>query len=188
MANASSFPGRRGGGRRWYESAVAKPKRRGRPRQSPWRTTSSRVGLLALALIAAGVAAALIGGGSISGGGGDKPRQASGAPKGIADTIFAFRKALAAGDFETICNKLYTAQARAAAGGDQCPSVLQQTAGGVEDPQVKIVSITLRGDTATALVSASTAGDKPVQDTITLMRVGNGYRIVSAGEAPVSEP
>jgi hypothetical protein len=146
------------------------------------------VGLLALGLVAAGVAAALIGGGSISGGGGDKPRQVSGAPKAVADTIFAFRRALAAGDFDTICNKLFTAQARAAAGGDRCPSVLQQTAGGVQDPQVRIVSITLRGNSATALVSASTAGDKPVQDTITLVRVGTGYRIVSAGEAPVSEP
>src|SRR4051794_1282026 len=96
----------RGGWRRWYESAVAKPKRRGRPRQSPWRTTGSRVGLLALGLIAAGVAAAIIGGGTLSGGGADKPRQVSGAPKGVADTIFAFRRALAAGDFETICNKL----------------------------------------------------------------------------------
>jgi hypothetical protein len=146
------------------------------------------VALLALGLVAAGVAAALIGGGSISGGGGDKPRQASGAPKAVADAIFAFRRALAAGDFDTICNKLFTAQARAAAGGDRCPSVLQQTAGGVQDPQVRIVSITLRGNTATALVSASTAGDKPVQDTITLVRVGRGYRIVSAGEAPVAEP
>jgi hypothetical protein len=188
MAAASTISAHRDRWPRWYESAVAKPKRRRRPRQSPWRTTGSRVGLVALGLIAAGVAAALIGGGSVGGGSGDRPRKASGAPKAITDTIFAFRRALAAGDFETICNKLFTAQARAAAGGDSCPSVLQQTAGGVEDPQVKIVSITLRGNTATALVSASTAGDKPVQDTITLQRVGDEYRIVSAGEAPVSEP
>jgi hypothetical protein len=167
---------------------VAKPKRRRRPRQSPWRTTWSRSGLLALGLVAAGVAAALIGGGSVGGGSRDQTRRATGAPKEVADTIFAFRRALAAGDFDTICDRLYTAAAREAAGGDNCPAVLQQTAGGIQDPQVKIVSITLRGPIATALVSASTAGDKAVQDTITLQRVGNGYRIVSAGETQVQEP
>jgi hypothetical protein len=141
-----------------------------------------RAALLAIGLAAAGIAAALIGGGQISGGGGDAPRQVSGAPKQVADTIFRFRRALADGDFDTICQTIFTAEARDAAGGDRCPSVLQETAGGVKDPRVKIVSIAIRGNTATAIVSASTGGGKPVQDTITLVRQGDGrYRIVSAG-------
>jgi hypothetical protein len=33
-----------------------------------------------------------------------------------------------------------------------------------------------------AVVSAATGGERPIQDTITLVRQGGAYRIVSAGQ------
>jgi hypothetical protein len=146
-----------------------------------WRTTRGWALLLAIGLAGAGIAAALLGGGSV-GGGGSQPPPISGAPKQVVATIMEFERALAGGDFATICGKLFTVEAREAAGGDRCPSVLQDTAGGLRDPNVRIVSINLHGNTATAIVRARVAGGQPVTDTIRLQRQGGRYRIVSAGQ------
>jgi hypothetical protein len=146
-----------------------------------WRTTRGWALLLAIGLAGAGIAAALLGGGSV-GGGGSQPPPISGAPKQVVATIMEFERALAGGDFATICGKLFTVEAREAAGGDRCPSVLQDTAGGLREPNVRIGSITLHGNTATAIVRARVAGGQPVTDTIRLQRQGGRYRIVSAGQ------
>jgi hypothetical protein len=146
-----------------------------------WRTTRGWALLLAIGLAGAGIAAALLGGGSV-GGGGSEPPPISGAPKQVVATIMEFERALADGDFATICGNLFTLEAREAAGGDRCPSVLQDTAGGLRDPNVRIVSINVRGNTATAIVRAQVAGGQPVTDTIRLQRQGGRYRIVSAGQ------
>jgi hypothetical protein len=139
---------------------------------------------VAIGLAGAGIAAALLGGGRIAGGDGSQPPAATGAPKQIAATITEFQRALADGDFATICGSLFTIEAREAAGGDRCPSVLQETAGGLREPDVRIVSINVRGDTATAIVRARVAGGNYVTDTIRLKRDGGRYKIVSAGQPP----
>jgi hypothetical protein len=151
-------------------------------RRPRWRSTRGRALLLGTGLAGAGVAAALLGGGSIGGGDDGRPPAATGAPKQIAATIMEFQRALAAGDFATICGELFTLDAREAAGGDRCPSVLQERAGGLRNPDVRIVSINVRGDAATAIVRATVAGGKPVTDTIALKREGGRYKIVSAGQ------
>ena len=142
--------------------------------------------LLALGLASAGIAAALLGGGEI-GGGDAEPAPVSGAPKQVVATIMEFERALAAGDFATICGNLFTLEAREAAGGDRCPSVLQDTAGGLRDPDVRIVRINVRGKTAVVTVRARVAGGETVTDTIRLVRQGGRYKIVSAGQEPASE-
>jgi hypothetical protein len=164
------------------EAPAAGPERS--RRQARWRSPGGRALLLAIGLAGAGIAAALLGGGSIGGDGqGDTPA-VSGAPKQVVATIMDFERALAEGDFATICGNLFTLEAREAAGGDRCPSVLQETAGGLRNPDVRIVSINVRGDTATAIVRASVAGGQPVTDTIRLKREGGRYKIVSAGQVP----
>ncbi len=115
-------------------------------------------------------------------GGDDEVPEVSGTPREAVEVVEAFRKALAARDFATICDQLYTTEAREAAGGDRCPSVLQDTAGGLRDPKVQIVSITVRGNTATAVVRATVAGGRPATDTIRLIKQRGRYRIVSAGK------
>jgi hypothetical protein len=163
------------------------PAHRARPAHpSRWRSARGRAGLLAAGLAGAGIAAALLGGGQL-GGDNSQPPPVSGAPKQVVATIMEFEHALAAGDFATICSNLFTVEAREAAGGDRCPSVLQETAAGLRDPHVRIVSINVRGNTATAIVRARVAGGQPVTDTIRLERQGGRYRIVSAGQAAGGE-
>jgi hypothetical protein len=154
-----------------------------RKRVPPWRSPFGRALLLAIGLASAGVAAAFLGGGRLND---DKPeseppRAVGEATRQVAATLQQFEKALAEGDFATICGNLFTVEAREAAGGDRCPSVLQDTAGGLRDPTVRIVSITVRGNTAIALVRATVASGPPVTDTIRLVKQGGRYRIVSAG-------
>jgi hypothetical protein len=137
--------------------------------------------LLAVGLAGAGIAAAILGGGHI-GGDDSQPPPVRGAPKQVVATIMEFERALASGDFATICTNVFSAEAREAAGGDRCPSVLRDTAGGLRDAHVRIVSINVGGDTATAIVRARVAGGEPVTDTIRLQRQDGRYRIVSAGQ------
>jgi hypothetical protein len=166
---------------------VAPPDQARRARSPRWRSTGGRALLLAIGLAGAGIAAALLGGGQIGGGGDSEPPPVSGAPKQVVATIMEFERALADGDFATICGNLFTLEAREAAGGDRCPSVLQDTAGGLRDPDVRIVRINVRGNTAVATVRARVAGSGPVTDTIRLVRRDGRYRIVSAGPEPGAE-
>lgn len=116
--------------------------------------------------------------------GDDGPPAVTGTPKEAVETIEAFRRALALRDFATICDQLYTEDARAAAGGDNCQSVLAQETAKLRDPQVRITGLTLTKDRATATVRASVRGGRPVTDTIVLEREKGRFRIASRGPAP----
>jgi hypothetical protein len=118
-------------------------------------------------------------------GGDDGPQEVSGTPKEAVDTVEAFRKALAARDFATICDQLYTTEAREAAGGDDCQSVLAQETAKLRDPKVEILGLTVAKDGALVTVQASVRGEKPVQDTLRLVREKGRFRIASRGLAEV---
>jgi hypothetical protein len=147
----------------------------------PWRSPVGRAVLLAIGLAGAGIAAAFLGGGSVGEPPAPPPRVDQ-ATQQVADTLAKFERALSQGDFATICGNLFTLEAREAAGGDRCPSVLADTAGGLRDPKVEIVSITHRGKTATAVVRAKVGRGPVVTDTIRLVNQGGRYKIVSAGK------
>ncbi len=170
--------------------AVADQADRPRARRvPPWRSPFGRAVLLAIGLAGAGLAAACLGGGELGDDAAENqpPRAVGEATKQVAETLMQFERALADGDFATICGNLFTTEAREAAGGDRCPSVLQDTAGGLRNPDVQIASITVRGNTATAVVRATVAGGEPVTDTIRLVKQGGRYKIVSAGREATDE-
>lgn len=135
------------------------------------------VALAALAVLAVGAIALLV---ARLSGSQDTP-QVSGAAKDVVATVMQFETALANRDWPGICNRLYSSRARAAAGGARCPATLAQSAGGLRNPRVKIVSVVVRGQAATVTVSASVNGKPPVTDAIQLVREGGRFRIVSAG-------
>jgi hypothetical protein len=105
----------------------------------------------------------------------------TGAPKDVVATVMQFETALAGRDWAGICDRLYTKEARAAAGGARCATTLAQSAGGLREPKVTIVSVTVKGQAATVVVSASVNGKAPVTDSIQLLREGGRFRISSAG-------
>jgi hypothetical protein len=135
------------------------------------------VALAALAVVAVVAIALLVS--RLSGSQG--ARQITGAPRDVVATVMQFEAALANRDWATICNSLYTKEARAAAGGARCAATLAQSAGGLREPRVTIVSLTVKGQAATVTVAASVNGKRPVTDSIQLAREGGRFRIASAG-------
>jgi hypothetical protein len=107
--------------------------------------------------------------------------EVSGAAKDVVSTVMQFQAALSNRDWDGICARLYSSDARAAAGGARCPATLAQSAGALRNPRVTIRSVVVRGEAATVTVSASVNGKPPVTDAITLVREGGHFRIVSAG-------
>jgi len=120
----------------------------------------------------------------VRGGGDDDSGGAKGDARAAVATVEAFQRAIADRDYATICGKLFTDDAREAAGSSNCPSVLAQNASRIRSPKVQITSVVLRGNTASVAVTASVRGGPAVSDTIRLVRDKSGYRISSAGSAP----
>lgn len=146
----------------------------------PWERLQGRrrtVALVIAAVVAVGAVAVVV---AVLSGRQDTP-SVSGAAKDVVTTVDQFESALAGRDWVGICNRLYAKKARAAAGGVHCPSALAQSAGGLRDPHVRIVSVVVRGQSATVTVAASVNGKPPVTDAIQLVREGGQYRIASAG-------
>jgi hypothetical protein len=128
--------------------------------------------LIASAAAGVGLGAVVGGLGGVGG-----PAKISGSPSQAYDTVQAFQFALARHDWATICNKLYSDDARRRAGGSLCPAALASAAGEVRQPKADILSIDASGDRATVVVSASINGQAPVTSQIHLVREHGGYRI-----------
>jgi hypothetical protein len=138
------------------------------------RRTGALAALAVLAVVGIALVVARLSGSN------DAP-QVTGAAKDVVNTVMQFQSALAGRDWATICNSLYTSKARAAAGGAKCAATLAQSAGGLREPRVKIISVIVRGQAATVTVSASVNGKPPVTDAIQLVRERGRFRVASAG-------
>ena len=115
--------------------------------------------------------------------GDDRPPLVSGTAAEAVATIDAFSKALADRDFAAICDRLFSADARVAAGGDNCQSVLAQAAAQLRTPRVRITSLSVSRGGAIVRVVASVTGQHPASDVIRLIRERGRFRILSAGLA-----
>jgi hypothetical protein len=147
--------------------------------EQPRRRVVARRRALAAVAVAVALAIAVV---SIEGGGKRKPPAVSGTPAEAVAVVGAFQRALAARDFATICDSLFAKRARAAAGGDNCQSVLAQATARIRAPSVRIQSVVLsRGGNASVGVLAGTSRDRPAPDIIRLVRQRGRFRIASAG-------
>jgi hypothetical protein len=121
--------------------------------------------------------------GVFTSGGEEPPPPVTGTPAEAVTTVQAFSRAIATRDYATICDRLFTPRARAAAGGDNCQSVLAQAAARLRTPTVRITTVVLeRGGRATVGVNAGVAGATPVADLIHLEGDDKGFRIDSVGD------
>jgi hypothetical protein len=122
--------------------------------------------------------------GVFTSGGDEGPPPVTGTPAEAVTTVQAFSRAIATRDFATVCDRLFTSRARAAAGGDNCQSVLAQAAARLHTPNVRITTVVLeRGGQATVGVTAGLAGQTPVADLIHLERKKGRFQIDSVGDA-----
>ena len=116
--------------------------------------------------------------------GGDGPPKVGGTPAEVVGLVNGLQRALVSRDYQAICDSLFTQQAREAAGGDNCPSVLAQAGAKVASPTLSIRTVAVAGDQATVSVTAAAAGQRPVSDELHLLREGGRFRIASAGIVP----
>ena len=103
-------------------------------------------------------------------------------PERVHDAVQAFEQATAAKDYQRLCDRLLAPRLVDAveSAGLPCEAALKQGLGGVRAPKLTIGRIDVRGDSATAQVQSSAAGEKPSRDTLQLVRVDDqSWRIAS---------
>jgi len=109
------------------------------------------------------------------------PRDVAGPVRQAALTVERLERAVRVRDFATICRDLLTPEARRRAGGRRCAAAMEEEAGSVERPRLRVVSVAVMGRRATATVRTSAAGQGAVDEKLALERIDGRYRIVSLG-------
>jgi len=114
---------------------------------------------------------------ALAGCGGDRPSD----EQQIRSTLAEFERATAVDDYRTLCGRVLAPQLirSVTETGLTCELALQKGIEGVEDPHLTVGTITVDDDRATAEVRTSAAGQAPSQDTLELVRLGDGWRIAS---------
>jgi hypothetical protein len=110
-------------------------------------------------------------------GGDDEPKPVSGVPKEIVVTVDRLGRAIAEKDFATVCDDLFTANARERAGGAECVSQLRSAGEDVRHPMIEIRGIDLKGDRAAVNVATEAEGQARVTDTLEMRRQGGRWLI-----------
>src|SRR3954469_22211487 len=100
-----------------------------------------------------------------------------GAPKQVAAAVSGLDRAVRAGDWRTICDRLFTPAARQRAGGKDCVRLVRSSAGDLRGARIELGGIEVSKRGAQARVRPRDKGQAPLTDTLTLERAGGGYRI-----------
>src|SRR5829696_1563059 len=103
----------------------------------------------------------------------------------IRGTLAEFQRATAAEDYTALCDRVLAAKLVDTVEqiGLPCETALAKGFEDVRDPRISVGTVTIEGDTATAQVRSSAAGQEPSEDTVELVRVGDGWRVASLGGA-----
>jgi Putative lumazine-binding len=107
----------------------------------------------------------------------EEPQPVSGAPKAIVATVDRLERAVADGDYATVCEKLFTAAARKRSGGSECVAQMRSATEGVSKPSIEIQKIEVNGETAAVRVATEAEGQARVSDTLTLRRSGERWLV-----------
>jgi ketosteroid isomerase-like protein len=99
----------------------------------------------------------------------------------VRQTITDFARATARKDYRTLCQHVLAPKLieQVKQIGLPCEQALQRGRGDVKDPRVIVGRVTVKGDTASAEVRSSAAGEAPSQDTVELTKVAGHWRISS---------
>jgi hypothetical protein len=102
----------------------------------------------------------------------------------IRSTLTAFQRATADGDYAALCTRILAPELIETVKqiGLPCEAALEKGFEGVRQPRLTVGAITVADDSATAQVRSSAAGQSPSEDTVELVRVGDGWRIASLGD------
>ncbi len=108
----------------------------------------------------------------------------------VRDSLAHFEQAAKDGDFKELCNDVLSPRLTKlmAEHGLPCQVALQRGLGGVLQPSIDVEKVKVKGDVALALVTTTAVGEKPSQDTIRLVRDGDGWRVDSLSGAQPPAP
>jgi hypothetical protein len=95
----------------------------------------------------------------------------------VADTVAALQHDLLTRNWSDICDRVLSADARAQAGGESCPSFVRRGAAHLRGERIRVRSIVVRGAGASVDVTTSAEGQAPVGDTLQLVYEDGRYRI-----------
>jgi hypothetical protein len=101
----------------------------------------------------------------------------------VRGVVAAFGRATAAKDYRAMCDRLLAADLvqKVTQIGLPCEVALRRGLGDVQDPQLSIGKITVRGDKAKVEVRSSAAGQRPSRDVLELRKADESWRISSLG-------
>jgi hypothetical protein len=111
----------------------------------------------------------------------DEAKPASGPPARIAATVDRLERAVAARDYDTICDRLFTPEARKRAGGAECARQLGSAAEGVKNPSIEVQAIDVEGDRATVEVQTHADGQARLKDELQLRRQDGRWLVEALG-------
>ena len=107
----------------------------------------------------------------------EDPKPASGTPAAIAAAVERLERAVASEDFATVCDELFTAEARERSGGAECEAQLRSASDGVRLPSIEVRGIHVAGDRARVGVTTRAAGQARVRDELRMRRVDGRWRV-----------
>jgi hypothetical protein len=101
----------------------------------------------------------------------------------IRQTLSNFERAAAGHDYAALCDRILAPKLIGTLEqiGLPCETALQKGLEDLRDPRLSVGTVTVDGDRATAQVRSSAAGQSPSEDTVDLVRAGDGWRIASLG-------
>jgi Putative lumazine-binding len=101
----------------------------------------------------------------------------------VRTTVSEFGRATAAKDYGTMCDRLLAPALveDVEQVGLPCERALKQGLDAVREPRLTIGAVNIDGDSATAEVRTSAAGEEPSKDTLRLVNVNGTWKIASLG-------
>jgi len=101
----------------------------------------------------------------------------------VRSAVEAFSDATAAKDYQRLCDDLLAPALveKIKQAGLPCEVALERGLGDVKDPKLMIGRIAVKGESATADIRTSAAGQQPSRDTLELSKGGGRWRIASLG-------
>jgi hypothetical protein len=99
----------------------------------------------------------------------------------VRSTLDRFAKATAAKDFQTLCDDLFAAKlVEQVNRALPCELALKNSSlGDAQKPELRVLSVKVDGDKATARVRSSAANQPASEDTVGLIREDGTWRIIS---------
>jgi predicted small lipoprotein YifL len=106
----------------------------------------------------------------------------------VRATLTAFQRATDTRDYAALCERILAPKLVDALEqiGLACEQALAKGFEDVKEPRLSVGDVTVDGDTASAQVRSSAAGQPPSEDEVDLVKVGDDWRIASlgAGQGP----